>query len=755
MSEHRTILYWAKVGSIAVMLLPTLDSAATAPEPQDYQGILTTMQGRQPRLDAELSNPRHCLGERLDGLLEINGNCPPAVRDLAADENRDRKALHALMGRDLGLGVADVGRQRADRYVDRYRPGVFREVRLSERETTWWDGRPPDPRKTPVARVLALDGARIFEKPDSGSAVARDQVQQYEAFGVIDSAKDHGGRTWFRVTEEYVPKVKPPSWSPKALGWIAEDESIPWRRAVVMRFTNPLDRERSLFFGKPEPLLTLIGKDQSRRRTQVEELISAADRGTASGDVIAVEPRVNPNQERAVMYPVLDFYGRGRGTDLRIDGKATRVLEVAARTRDAGDRGTGGTVPAIDILFVMDTTESMGPYLKDILAAVREFAASSTDDGLRFGFVGYRDADPRFEYQAREFTTAMQSANVFARTLGGMRAQAIPVKGDDIPESVFEGLHLAIQSQQWRPEALKLVFLIGDAPGKDLAHNTEELRRKADNHQIKILAFHIKNTKASKGLDQVAERQYRDLSSIYQGAYGTSNQQAYFRSIDTESKGFKQLMLDSLVEGKSNLALVRNCAAARRGPECLPKVEAGSLSELVFQHAALALADTSLPRHDLRGWVADKALTNPGHEALAPMVLFTEAELDELEARVRELKEVGEMALRGQSGNTLDFFDLVARNTRMTMVDPTAVNFRDAFAIPLGIDQLPYNSDIMSLTRDEFQNPDRVQDFVVSMTAKLAAYEDLRRSRGDPQRWKRLSAGAKDRVAGVELNHLP
>jgi len=736
------------------MLLSALVGAAPAPAPPDYQGILTSMQGRQPRLDIELGNSRHCLGERLDGLLEINGNCPPDARDLAADENRDRKALHGLMGGDLKLGTEDVGRQRADRYVDRYRPGVLREVRLSERETTWWDGRPPDPRKTPVARVLALDGARIYAQPDSASAVARDHVQQYEAFGVIDSARDSGGRRWYQVTEEYVPKVKPPSWAPRALGWVAEDESIPWRRAVVMRFTNPLDRERSLFFDTPEPLVTVIGQDQARRRAQVETLISAADRG-AGGDVIAVEPLVNPSQERAVMYPVLDFFGRGRDTDLRIDGKATRILEVAARTRDSGDSGAGGTVGPIDILFVMDTTESMGPYLKDALAAVQEFAGSNTDDGLRFGFIGYRDADPRFEYQAREFTVAMQPAKDFARTLSRIRPQATQVQGDDIPESVFEGLHLAIQSQQWRPEALKLVFLIGDAPGKDKAYTIEELRRKADNQQIKILAFHIKNTKVSKGMDQVAEQQYRELSSTFQGAYGTSAERTYLHSIDAESRAFRQLMLDSLRKGKDDLALARNCAAVGRGPECLPKVASGSLSELIFQHAALALADASIPRKEVRGWVADKALTNPGREALAPMVLFTEAELDELEARVRELKDVGEMALRGEGGTTLDFFDLVARNSRMTMVDPKAVNFRDAFAIPLGIDQLPYDSDIMSMTRDEFQNPDRVQDFVVSMKAKLAAYEDLRRSRGDSQRWKRLSAGAKDRVVGVELNHLP
>ena len=82
---------------------------------------------------------------------------------------------------------------------------------------------------------------------------------------------------------------------------------------------------------------------------------------------------------------------------------------------------------------------------------------------------------------------------------------------------------------------------------------------------------------------------------------------------------------------------------------------------------------------------------------------------------------------------------------------------RRLYWIPLGIDQLPYESDIMAATRSEFQNMDRVQDFVRNMSNKLAIYEDLKRRRGDPTVWKKLSTGAqeRDRVVAVELNQLP
>lgn len=754
----QTMHRFAPAGLLTSALFISLVVVGPVQGADSYEGLLASLQGRQPRLEAELSDRRRCLGERLDGFLEINDNCPPEARSLAEDENRDRTALHRLMSRDLKLGTEQVGQERASRYVDRYRPGVLREVRLSEHETTWWDGLPPDPRKTAISRVLAVQYARIYERPDAASPVVRDNVQQYESFGVVDSARDSGGQPWYQVTEDYVPKVKPPGWSPRVLGWLSAGQSIPWRRAVVMRFTNPLRRDPSLFFAKPEPLLDLIRSAPLDRQARDKDLRAGIARGNGqAGGVIAVEPQVNPGQERIIMYPVLDFFGQGQGTDLRIDGKSARVLEVAARTRGGdGEKGAGRAahIP-IDILFVMDTTESMGPYLQNVLEAAETFAQTGGNDGLRFGFVGYRDKHSAFEYEAREFTQGTQPAADFVQTLRGVRVQPFVVKGDDIPESVFEGLDLALESSQWRRNAVKVIFLVGDAPGKDAKHNLRRLRDKADTRKISLFAFHIKNSAVSSGLDNESERQYRGLSSTYQGAYGTSRETSHFLSIDARSTAFGDLVLERFREGQQAIESLR--VAVRRGADSLPSVVPGSLSELIFQQAILLLADASMPSNEVRGWVCDKVLTNPDSEALAPMVLLSETEFDELESRVRELKDVGELALRGEGGTTLDFFDLVARNTRITMVDPTAVNFRDAFAIPLGVDQLPYDSDIMSMTREEFQNLDRVQDFVRSMTTKLRHYEDLRRKRGDPQIWKKLSTGAReqDRVVGVELNQLP
>ncbi|MCP4217003.1 MAG: DUF1318 domain-containing protein [bacterium] len=720
-----------------------------------YEELFQSMKTRQSQLENYLADPGTCLGEGLDGLLEINYNCPDEANRLAEAENLDRQALHKLMAADLGVSAEEVGKQRAQRNQNRYIPGILREIRLSATETTWWEGLPPDPRKTAISRILTLRYASIHKQPDAASAVVRDNVQQYEAFGVVDKAEEGPGDIWYKVTEDYVPKVKPSGWSPNILGWISAKDAIPWRQALVMRFTNAYQRDPSFFFGEPAPLLELIGQDPKQRASQLQNirLQFESSKNRPKGP-IAMEPGVGLGQERIIMYPVRDFYSRESGDALRIDGRFARLLEVAARTR-AGEQGNGGpnTIP-IDILFVMDTTHSMKPYIEMVLAAVEEFAGID-DSELRFGFIGYQDKHPDFDYRVREFTNKTQPASDFVRTLKSVTARSAPVKSDDIPESVFEGLDAAMESAQWREVAVKIVFLVGDAPGREDTFNVSGLRDRAFTRNISIFAFHIQNSKVSGQYDRQSKNQYRQLSSTFEGSYGTSRETAHFLPVDASSVDFGKLISDRFQEARKSFKVISD--AARSGMTELPAADSGSLSELIFQQAMLLMPDDSLPDEEIRGWVCDKVLINPGREALAPMILLTESELDELEQRVRELKEIGEAALRGEGGTTLDFFDLVSINTRFTMVDPTAVNFRDTFAVPLGIDKLPYESDIMATTREEFHNPDRVQNFVRAMNNKLRHYEDLRRQRGDKNIWKKLSMGASERdsVVGVELNQLP
>ena len=724
-------------------------------QPSSYSSVLSTMQVRQEKLEIAQLDQKSCLGERLDGFLEINFDCPADIAKLAEEENSDRKTLFSLMATSMGTDAQSVGAEWAKRRNPRYIEGVMRQNQCANGSVTFWNGRQPNPCENDVARVLTRQYAKIYSQPATSSSIIRDNLPLYAAYGVVKKEKDASGALWYQVTEEYVPKQKPANWNPQILGWIADQDAIPWKRALVMRFNDGIGRKPALFFKKPENVIDIAQKELSQRKQVLDALYADVDAGPINGSsgVVAVEPTVGREQQQMVMYPVLDFHG-SVSDQMTIDGKSARILEVAAQTRggDGSNRTIQGKLP-IDIVFVMDLTSSMQPYVDKLLSAMNNFVKELSNQDIRFGFIGYQDKDKKnYEFTIKQFTPKVLPPDEFAQVLGTVEANKTIEKGDDIPEAVMNGVNLALESTPWREKSGKFIFLIGDAPGRDDDFSIKELQDKLFTRKIPLLSFYIDQSRGAKKHSEVGKTQYRELSVTWEGAYGTSTQLEHAMVINGGSLvDFESNVYNDFLEAKNSFdKLIAGVDKKSIKPD-------NSLSYLIFQQAELLLADPSSPEKAVTGWVADKVLDNPSRETLAPMILLNEAELDELEQRVIELKDIGEKALRGDSGTTLDFFDLVSRNTRFTIVNPTAVNFRDAFSVPLGIDALPYNSDIMAATRDEFENMDRVQTFISHMKNKLRHYEDLKRKLGDPNIWKKLSSGTseRDRVVGVELDQLP
>ncbi|MEC6814296.1 vWA domain-containing protein [Photobacterium toruni] len=716
-----------------------------------YSALQSSMQARQPSLEKEQIAADSCLGERIDGLLKIN-NCSSEIKALAEDENKDRTSLYTLMSVSLGKDPQLVGFEWAKKRNPRYIKGIVREVRLEDGSTTFWNGIGEHPDEKNVARVLTKQYAKLYESPNKSAKVVRDNLPLYEAFGVVKQ-ENKDGTLWYQVTEAYVPKEKPQNWSPKTIGWISEADVIPWKRALVMRFTNSLNRDPSIFFKTPEDVLALMKAKKNYRNEELDKIYTEAKSGKvdSSTGALAIEPTVGKDQEQVVMYPLLDFY-KPKSGDLYMDGQFTRLLEVAAQTRNGTSQFSHGKVP-MDIVFVMDLTSSMKPYVEQLITVMKQFATDLNGKDVRFGIVGYQDKSKQFSFTVKDFTSnGVVNAADFVNLLNGIKTQQKSVKGDDIPEAVFNGLNGALESKQWREQSAKAIILIGDAPGREDDFTLKALRDKAHTRHIPIYSLFIDESKGSARHARKGKKQYKQLSSTYEGAYGTSRQIPHLSVINGGiTNGFSKSVITALNQSKEMFDDLQNKDIDSINPE------KGSFGELFFQQAKLLLADPSMPKDGIVGWTPDKVMNAPGREALAPMILLNETELDELEQRVRELKNIGEMAMRGDNGTTLDFFDLVSANTRFTMVDPAAVNFRDAFSAPLGINSLPYDSDIMATTREEFQSMDRVQSFVRAMNNKLTHYEDLKREQGNPDVWKKLSTGTSenDRVVALELNQLP
>jgi len=115
----------------------------------------------------------------------------------------------------------------------------------------------------------------------------------------------------------------------------------------------------------------------------------------------------------------------------------------------------------IDVVFAVDTTGSMGGLIDGAKRTVWSIANSirNTDPNaeLRIGLVAYRDVGD--DYVTKEFALTSDLDAVFAE-LSAYRAAG----GGDTPEDVDAALDVTLHKMQWRDDAKKLVFLVGDAP---------------------------------------------------------------------------------------------------------------------------------------------------------------------------------------------------------------------------------------------------------------------------------------------------
>lgn len=118
------------------------------------------------------------------------------------------------------------------------------------------------------------------------------------------------------------------------------------------------------------------------------------------------------------------------------------------------------TPAAVDVCFIIDTTGSMGDEIariKQTLLSVTEKLRADGDVDLRYGAVLYRDIGDNYVTKTHTFTDDIVG---FDQALQGIQAAG----GGDGPESLNQGLAVAVGELSWRPDTAKVAFLIADAP---------------------------------------------------------------------------------------------------------------------------------------------------------------------------------------------------------------------------------------------------------------------------------------------------
>ncbi|XXF79411.1 VWA domain-containing protein [Myxococcaceae bacterium GXIMD 01537] len=203
-------------------------------------------------------------------------------------------------------------------------------------------------------------------------------------------------------------------------------------------------------------------------------------------------------------------------TPVRAEPKGAPVPKPAPQPQQPAPAPQVATAqPQIEVVFVLDTTGSMGGLLegakRKIYSIASRIAQGRPSPKLKVGLVAYRDVGD--EYVTKRFALTDDLDTVFAQ-LRQFNADG----GGDTPEHVGRGLGEAVSKMAWSQnrEVMKVIFLVGDAPPAERNDdwNFKHWAQRAKDKHI------IVNT-VRCGEDAQTESAWRYVAKLTDGSFDT------------------------------------------------------------------------------------------------------------------------------------------------------------------------------------------------------------------------------------------
>lgn len=574
-------------------------------------------------------------------------------------------------------------------------------------------------------RVILRPGSTLSERPE---AAARSRpVPGFSVFYVY--ARRGGAEGWIEVGEALDGRIA---------GWVRAERAIDWRHNLVAAFTNPAGRERAMFF-RDAALPRELWLDPRNGAERARQLRAAAMRNE-DGPVIALEPETFVDITR--QFYLLPILSARRIENER--GEEARLLEVISapaaqpRTAMADPEALRNFRGAM--VFVIDTTVSMGPYIDRTREAIRRVIGRIRDtavrDNFRFGLVAFRDhtgGDPRLEYVTRLVSLPDFAEGPEAILDRLAQVQEAPVSNEGFDEDALAGIKLALDSVPWGQFGGRFIVLITDAGTREASDprgatglGVEEVRSLAQTEalSVAILAVHLR-TPEGRANHARAERQYRALTRQADGRdlyypVPEGNVQHFGETVDLLSDWV--LGQVAAVTGRpiGGISPPRN-EQQRRLAEQLESVGAAMRLAYLGRVREQAAPDV------VRSFVLDRDIANPdpGRRPLDVRVLLTRNQLSDLRDTVR-------LIIQAQTATRLspeEFFGRVRAAAAATFRDPRRMGefqrLGGTFAAFLA--DLPYQSEIAEITPQEWldMGPGRRTEIRNSLERKLRLYEEL------------------------------
>lgn len=256
----------------------------------------------------------------------------------------------------------------------------------------------------------------------------------------------------------------------------------------------------------------------------------------------------------------------------------------------------GVSRPQVDVVFVLDTTGSMSSLLdgakKKIWEIARFIAQGQPAPDLRIGLIAYRDVTDDYVTKFFDLTDDLDGVyqNLTALSAAG---------GDDYPEHVAKALDEAVHKASWspRPNALKIIYLVGDAPPHTDYQDGFDFRRAAQ--QAKDKGIRINTLRC--GSDADTEKAWLEIARRTGGDYDTIDQSGGMVEVATPFDADLARLNRALTEtaipygsAEKRRTVMRNAEKNLEAPAAVQADRAGLFGAYRAKGRAVAVSDGDL-----------------------------------------------------------------------------------------------------------------------------------------------------------------
>jgi serine/threonine-protein kinase PpkA len=610
-----------------------------------------------------------------------------------------------------------------------------------------------------MIKVVTKEKENEIHKEPSDSSNVVETVEALRIFFVFpaqDGKPELTKNDFFRI-----------SWSPRKqdiVGWVHKDNVQEWYHREMAQFNSLAGRKQALVFGSKDDLLSSLTKPDAPENKE---------------RAISREPKDASQQRQDILLPILEV------SQLTIGGELVASYNIAY-LHQAGVTGSGpaegtpvsdGPVPGVtgevgtsdvkdlldsfklDVLFVMDMTNSMQPVIDKSVEVVQHLAkeAKGLREGgqVRVGLVGYRDRigdQQAMGFVVRRFSPLTEDVEVFLGKLKLVREAK--VSSEDYPEAMYDGVLDAIQNTRWSENGLRVIVLIGDAeahePGSPKNPDNislENLIQSAGEKRIRICPLKMilggdieLHRKQLKALTQGIGQGVRGVYSEFDGKTGIEEYVGNMKSLLTAEANRLQELINT------HLKIAEQAKQTGKITPPTPRTDADYIIlENINTSAIEALMKEGRnPEEPVfsTGWIAEK---QEGKDVIIPYVLMSDTELQVLDIYLRSIK--------AGADKSSDVWEAMMRSIEGTTGEKISVE-RD---VPISKilekkHDLPIKTSLLRFTFDEMRNwtPEVRTDILEKVNRKLHMLDSIS---NDPAQFRKQGKGYL--ITYVPVNYLP